>query len=150
MNLRSIAALCLAGTVLSGCLGMGPGQGLGTFGGAVAGGAIGSAVSGGSTTGTIAGALIGGFIGGEIGRGLDEQARQRAAYAQYQALEYGQQMNWQSADGRAYGYTTPGPTYQVNAYTCREYTQTIYIDGVPQTARGQACRNPDGTWQMVS
>ncbi len=150
MILRSVAVLGLAGTLLTGCVGMGPGQQLGTLGGAVAGGAIGSAISGGSTTGTIAGALIGGFIGGEIGRGLDEQSRQRAAYAQYQALEYGSQQNWQSTTSNAYGYTVPGPTYQVNSYNCRDYTDTIYIDGIPQTVRGTACRNPDGTWQVVS
>jgi len=32
---------------------------------------------------------------------------------------------------------------------CRQFTHTIYIDGKPQTARGTACRNPDGTWQPV-
>jgi surface antigen len=32
---------------------------------------------------------------------------------------------------------------------CRQFTHTIYIDGRPQTARGTACRNPDGTWQPV-
>jgi surface antigen len=146
--MRSFVVLCAAGTMLAGCVG-GPGQQLGTLGGAVAGGAIGSAISGGSTGGTIAGALIGGFFGGEIGRSLDEQSRQRAAYAQYQALEYGSQANWQTPNG-PYGYTTPGPIYQVNAYSCRDFTQTIFIDGVPQTARGTACRNPDGTWTPVT
>ncbi|MCC6982754.1 MAG: glycine zipper 2TM domain-containing protein [Bauldia sp.] len=149
MIVRSFVVLCAAGTMLAGCVGMGPGQQIGTLGGAVAGGAIGSAVSGGSTAGTIAGAVIGGFLGGEIGRGLDEQSRQRAAYAQYQALEYGTQQSWQSPNG-PYGYTTPGPAYQVNAYSCRDFTQTIYIDGIPQTARGTACRNPDGTWTPVT
>jgi len=26
---------------------------------------------------------------------------------------------------------------------------TVYIDGNPQTARGTACRNPDGTWTAI-
>ena len=28
-----------------------------------------------------------------------------------------------------------------------DFTHTIYIDGRPQVARGDACRNPDGTWR---
>ncbi len=40
--------------------------------------------------------------------------------------------------------------YQVNGAPCREYTETVYIDGKPQAARGTACRNPDGTWTAVS
>ena len=42
-----------------------------------------------------------------------------------------------------------GPNYDQNGMNCRQYTHTIYIDGKPQTARGAACRNPDGTWQPV-
>ncbi len=32
---------------------------------------------------------------------------------------------------------------------CREYEQVIYIDGRRQTATGTACRDFDGTWQIV-
>ena len=27
---------------------------------------------------------------------------------------------------------------------------TVYVDGTPQSARGTACRNPDGTWTQVA
>jgi hypothetical protein len=40
-------------------------------------------------------------------------------------------------------------TYQSNGLQCRPYTHTIYINGQPQVARGNACRNPDGTWTAV-
>ena len=33
---------------------------------------------------------------------------------------------------------------------CREYTQTVYISGQKQQAYGNACRQPDGSWQVVS
>ena len=39
--------------------------------------------------------------------------------------------------------------YQSNGLQCRPYTHTIYINGQPQVARGNACRNPDGTWTAV-
>ena len=48
-----------------------------------------------------------------------------------------------------YGSVVPGPAYQSNGLQCRPYTHTIYIDGQPQVARGNACRNPDGTWTAV-
>jgi surface antigen len=43
----------------------------------------------------------------------------------------------------------PGPYYVDNGRRCRAFTETIYIDGRPQTARGTACRNPDGSWTPV-
>ena len=43
-----------------------------------------------------------------------------------------------------------GPAYQQAGRNCRSFTHTIYIDGPPQTARGTACRNPDGTWTSVT
>ena len=48
-----------------------------------------------------------------------------------------------------YGSIVPGPAYESNGMNCRQFTHTIYIDGKPQTARGTACRDPDGTWQPV-
>lgn len=32
---------------------------------------------------------------------------------------------------------------------CREFTTQIVIDGQPQTAHGQACPQPDGTWAVT-
>ena len=33
---------------------------------------------------------------------------------------------------------------------CRDFTQTIVIDGQPQDATGTACRQPDGGWRVVN
>ena len=33
---------------------------------------------------------------------------------------------------------------------CREFQETIMIDGKPQRAYGTACRQPDGTWKKVA
>ena len=35
-------------------------------------------------------------------------------------------------------------------FRCSNYSQTIYVQGRPQEARGRACRQPDGTWAIVS
>jgi len=49
-----------------------------------------------------------------------------------------------------YGSVVPGPAYSDRGRNCRAYTETIYIDGRPQTARGTACRNPDGSWTPLA
>ena len=72
--------------------------------------------------------------------------------AQVQALESGPSgapVAWRNPDSGRYGSIVPGPAYASNGMNCRQFTHTIYIDGKPQTARGTACRNPDGTWQPV-
>jgi surface antigen len=57
---------------------------------------------------------------------------------------------WRNPDSGHYGNIVPGPAYQAGGADCRSYTDTIYIDGVPQTERGAACRNADGTWTAVN
>ena len=99
------------------------------------------------------GAAVGGIIGGAIGASLDERDRQFAYEAHMRALQYGEPgapVGWRSPDTGHYGTIVPGPPYQTSGTTCREYSHTIYIDGRPQTARGTACRNPDGSWTPLS
>ena len=96
--------------------------------------------------------LNGGLIGNRIGASLDDEDRRRAYAAQMQALEAGPSgapVAWRNPDDGRYGNVVPGPAYQANGATCRQYTETVFIDGSPQTARGTACRNPDGTWTAI-
>ncbi|MGV1015609.1 MAG: RT0821/Lpp0805 family surface protein, partial [Methyloceanibacter sp.] len=99
------------------------------------------------------GAVVGGIIGNEIGASLDERDRQLAAAAEYQALEYGQSgapTPWDNPQSQRRGQIVPGKPYQQGSQFCRPYTHTIYISGQPQTSRGTACRQADGTWQTIS
>lgn len=128
-------------------------QTVGTVGGAVAGGLAGSQIGSGSGQlwATGAGVLLGAFLGGEIGKSLDRADRQYMGQTTYSALESGQSnqaVRWQNPDSGHYGTVTPYPAYQQGNYNCREYTQTVYIDGRSETARGTACRQPDGSWQI--
>jgi len=50
----------------------------------------------------------------------------------------------------------PPRTFQVGQYyndaggfRCTTYSQTVYIQGRTQQARGHACRQPDGSWTVV-
>jgi surface antigen len=99
-----------------------------------------------------AGAGLGGFLGDRIGASLDNEDKRRAYAAQTQALETGPSgapVAWRNPDSGRYGNVVPGPAYQINGEPCREYTHAVYVDGEPQTQRGTACRNPDGSWTTM-
>jgi surface antigen len=32
---------------------------------------------------------------------------------------------------------------------CRDFEQTVVVDGQDETVRGTACREPDGTWRAL-
>jgi len=155
-------AIAVVAASLAGCAGspdgMGPGpkENTGTLLGAGTGALLGAAVAGGGTGNRLAGAAVGGLLGGlignRIGAALDDEDKQRAYAAQMDALERGPSgapVSWRNPDSGRYGTVVPGPAYQEAGRNCRSYTHTIYIDGRPQTARGTACRQPDGTWATL-
>jgi surface antigen len=157
MSAKSLVAVVLMGMSAAACTAdSGPKEVGGTVVGTGAGALIGNAI-GGSTgnrlAGTVIGAAIGGFVGNRIGAALDDEDKRRAYAAQVQALDAGPSgapVAWRNPDSGRYGNVVPGPAYEANGATCRSYTDTIYIDGTPQTERRTACRNPDGTWTTVN
>src|SRR5712664_999584 len=155
LSAAALVALWLAACAGTPETGQGPKENTGTLMGAVAGGLIGSQFGGGTgehLAAGLAGAAIGGMIGNRIGASMDDEDKKLAYAAQVQALESGRSgtaVPWRNPDSGRYGSVVPGPAYQSNGLQCRQYTHTIYIDGRPQVARGNACRNPDGTWTAV-
>ncbi|HVY57148.1 MAG TPA: RT0821/Lpp0805 family surface protein [Xanthobacteraceae bacterium] len=149
------AALAVTACAGNPTTGTGPKENTGTLVGALTGAAIGSTIGGSAGSriaASVAGAAIGGLIGNRIGAALDDDDRQRAYAAQMEALETGPSgapVTWSNPDSGRHGTVVPGPAYQQNGMNCRQYTHTVYIDGQPQTARGTACRNPDGTWNPI-
>jgi surface antigen len=131
----------------------GPKATVGGLGGAAAGGLLG-AVTGGGATGIAAGVLLGGLIGGAIGDRLDAADRNAASAAAHQAFERapsGTSTTWRNPDSGNYGSITPTRTYQTAQGTyCREYQQTITMDGEQHQGHGTACREPDGRWRIVN
>jgi surface antigen len=155
----AILAVTAGALFLTGCnqayYPVGPRENVGAISGAVAGGVIGNQIGSGSdrVVATAIGALAGGLIGAEIGRSLDQRDRQEALAAEYRALEFGRAgrpVAWRNDASGIYGEVVPGQGYEVNSLDCRDYSHTIYIDGRPRIARGTACRQPDGTWRIVS
>lgn len=158
MNFKHVLAVALIAANVAACTQTasgpaGPREGVGTVAGVVAGGLIGSQFGSGSgrVVGALVGATAGGLIGNAIGRSMDEEARRQAFAAEYRALEHGAPgapVAWRHE--RYYGTVTPGAYSERQGYArCREYAHTIYIDGQPETARGVACRQSDGTWVPV-
>ena len=125
---------------------------IGTAVGLIGGGIIGSTIGGGTgqVVATIGGAAIGGLLGNYVGSSLD--AKDRAAHdrAAQRALESGRTRSWKDSRSGNYGSIAPASGYTNDAGNlCREYNQTIYIGGHKHYGRGTACRNPDGTWEIV-
>jgi surface antigen len=126
---------------------------IGGLGGAVVGGLLGSTIGGGSgkTLATIGGALAGGLVGNNLMSKLDCQDQGYLGNSTQRSLDSGQPVSWKNPDSGNYGEVTPTRTYNSNSgQYCREYQQTIYIDGKREKAYGTACRQPDGSWKVAS
>lgn len=130
-------------------------QDIGTAVGAIGGGVAGSTIGHGTgkTVATIGGALLGGLIGNSVGKSLDNADLAAYNATSQKALETaqpGQTLPWKNAQSGNSGTVTPSNYYQnAQGQYCREYSQTITVGGKQQSGFGKACRQPDGTWQIV-
>lgn len=85
-----------------------------------------------------------------VGR-MGDRARSEAASAQFYALQFGRPgapRAWQGGDGTT-GSVTVGPYVRVNALDCREFTHRVTVGGDSYARTGTACREADGSWDVV-
>ncbi len=127
-----------------------------TLVGAVGGAAVGYQIGegGGRALAMFLGTLIGVGVGSSVGRDLDEASRLRLAHTTQYALERqrsGTPTTWNDPDRHSCGVVVPKPAFQneIGQY-CREFQQTVVIDGRKESAYGTACRQPDGQWRLVN
>ena len=156
MKNTSIAIVFAAALSLGACVSdQGNKQTLGTLIGAGLGGLAGSQI--GSGTGQLAavgaGVLLGGLLGNEVGKSLDKADIAYAERNAQQTFEYqptGATSSWVNPDSGNSGSITPTATYrsETGRY-CREYQETVTVGGELQSAYGTACRQPDGSWEIV-
>jgi surface antigen len=162
--LKKAIPLAITAALVTGCMapdgadgyggsryGMPSKQAVGTLGGAAAGGLLGSQFGGG--TGKLAatglGVFLGGLLGNNVGQSLDKADKLYAERAAQQAFATSQPMQWRGQGGD-YGVVTPGPiSYAPTGQACREYHHKAYIGGKPRQVYGQACQQPDGSWQAL-
>lgn len=155
MKTPKIALVALLALSLGACESYGQKETGGTLIGAGLGGLLGSQFGGG--TGKLAmtalGVVGGGLLGNSLGRSLDraDQAYYSRASQQAVAAPIGETITWSNPQSGNYGTVTPtreGYQSTTGAY-CREYQQEIVVGGQRQQGYGQACRQPDGSWQVV-
>ncbi len=154
MSMRKMTVCAALALSLGACqTGMSTSETVGTLGGAAGGALIGSQFGGGSgkLATTALGTIVGAFAGRAIAQRLDGNSESRAAAAERDAVTRNQTITWNNPQGRSEGSVQPLRTYQNGSgQTCRDYTHTINVEGKRETARGTACRQSDGTWQLVS
>jgi surface antigen len=97
--------------------------------------------------------ILGGLLGAGVGEYLNQRDRRYMADTTYDALENartGQARAWSNPDTGHSGAITPVETYATaEGRNCREFRQTVKIDGREESAYGTACRQPDGSWHIV-
>jgi surface antigen len=128
----------------------------GTLIGAGLGALTGSQIGGGKgkLAAVAIGALAGAYLGSEVGKSLDRADRLAMEQTSQTALESnrsGQASSWNNPDSGHSGTVTPTRTYQTaSGGPCREYQQTVTIDGKTEQAYGRACRQSDGSWKITN
>jgi len=144
-SLLVAAALALA---VAGCENSPTKQQTGAVGGAVVGGVVGSTIGGGTgrTVAIVAGAVAGGLFGAHIGAKMDEADRLKAAQA-LESTPTGQTSAWKNPDTGDTYKMTPTRTYEASAGPCRDFSVDAQVDGKPETIKGTACRQEDGSWK---
>ena len=128
----------------------------GIIAGALIGGLLGNAVgNGGGRTGTtVAGVIVGGAVGAALTNNLSCEDRSYAYKTYSEGFNAGRPnatYRWQNPNGDHRGEFRVGTYYNdPSGFRCANYSQSIYVQGRPQEARGRACRQPDGTWAIIS
>jgi len=155
MMIKKFTPLVAVVFLLGACQGAGQKQQAGTVVGAGLGALAGSQIgSGGGQLAAVAiGGLLGAMLGGTLGQSLDEadQAQHQNAYQGAQNAPLNQPVNWNNPNTGASGSvvaTRDGTNQSTGAY-CREFEQTITVDGRTENRKGMACKQPDGSWKVL-
>ncbi len=126
----------------------------GVLAGGLIGALLGQAAGNGRSNATIAGVIVGTAVGAALTRNLQCEDRSYAYKSYYDGFNAGRPnttYKWSNPRTRDRGTFRVGSYYNDPAgFRCANYTQVIYVQGRQQTAKGRACRQPDGTWAIVS
>jgi surface antigen len=169
---KTIAAVSVAALLLAGCDGQqnaynanqggitggggfskqDVGTGVGAIGGAIAGAQFGK--GDGRLVTTAIGALLGAGLGSSVGASLDRADMtyyDRTSQRALETAQAGQTLPWNNPQSGNSGTITPATPYQNDSgQYCREFSQQITVGGKTEKGFGTACRQPDGSWQIVS
>ena len=127
----------------------------GTLVGAALGGLVGSQIGGGTGNKIAigAGVLAGGYFGNKVSKSMncaDQEKHYTTTQSALESQKSGETSTWVNPDTGHKGEVTPTHTYQsAEGLPCREFTQTIYVEGEYEKVEGKACRTSDGDWEVV-
>lgn len=124
---------------------------VGAVAGGTLGGLVGSQFGGGSgkVLATVGGVMVGTVLGSNVGRYMDRVDRLEMQRA-LETAPTGRSVNWKNPDNGNRFVVKPTRTYyKENHRPCREYTTTATIGGKTEQIYGRACRNSDGSWEIV-
>lgn len=150
---KSMIAIVLAAVLTQvGCAAKITREDSGAVLGGLVGGVVGDQFGGGSgndlatAVGVIAGAMVGANVGKDLDR-VDEMNAQRAL----EGNRTNQTSSWQNPDTGHQVAFVPTRTYQeTSGRYCREYQSTVMVGGQAKNGYGTACRQPDGSWEMIN
>jgi surface antigen len=106
-----------------------------------------------SAAAAVTNAAFGGLIGAKLGNALNDEDRRLAYEAQLAALDRGAPgapVPWRNPASGRYGNIVAGPAYNQKGLECRGFSHTITVNGDLKTARGTACRSPEGAWASAA
>lgn len=153
--MRSIIIIISCITLIA-CQTNRPKESAGTLIGGATGAVIGSQI--GKGKGQIAsvaiGTLLGAMVGNTIGRQMDEHDRAMANRTAHYVLETqpdNTRRAWRNPNTNHHGDFTVTRTteYPDSHQICRDFQQTVTIDGQQEVVHGRACRDaldPNGKW----
>jgi len=118
--------------------------------GGATGGLVGSQLADGSArlAAIAAGTVVGMLVGGEIGREMDRADKLCVDQALETAPD-GTGIRWND-NNRQYTVTPTSTRKNAEGQYCREYQTQSNVNGKTQQVYGKACRQPDGSWKIVS
>ena len=156
--MKKVSAVIMVTALLGACADRGVGQkeGFGTAIGAGLGALAGSQIGGGKgkMAAVAIGTLLGAFAGNEIGKSLDkaDQIALEGAGEQARTAPIGKTIDWSNPKSGNSGTVTPirEGRHTGSGNYCREFKQTVTIDGRTNEAFGVVCRQPDGSWKITN
>lgn len=153
-----LTTVLLATVMTLGCATGGPNQTGGMMIGSLTGAAIGSQFGrgDGQLLGVAIGGLAGAMIGSHIGQQLDARDRQMMARSAQRTLEYQpdhHRSSWHNPNTRHRGTFEVTETHEMPRQNkvCRDFVQTVIIDGQHEKVTGRACRDvrdARGAWEI--
>lgn len=155
--LKKFFVLAVAVTMLGACAENASGsRKVGTLIGGIVGGLIGSQFGSGTgqSVSIALGAGLGALAGDEIARRLTERDKQMAAATLEDALENNEtdkNSGWSNPESGNSGSSSVGEKYEQakTGNDCRDFETTVFTDDGESSATGTACRNDDGSWEVV-